>query len=126
MADQILIIAGAPLPAAVLWIAYGFFGGVGVLTYAVLTEVSPLDMVGRVNTTFTLLLMFLIFAVQAGVGAALSFWPSHAGVHPAGAHRLIWSALVLVELACAVPYLLPRAAGRRMHLVPLDEPILPP
>ena len=111
--DQILIVAGVPLPPALLWIAYGFFGGTGILTYAVLAEAVPPAMVGRVTTTLTLVLFVLIFVLQAGIGIVLGLWSSHAGHYPAQAHRLVWVALVVLELACAVPYLMPRRAGQR-------------
>ncbi len=109
VADQVLIIAGAPVPPFLLWAAYGFFGGTGILTYAVLTEAAPVAMVGRVNTSLTLLLFVTIFAVQAGIGVALGLAAGHAGHHPATAHRLVWGALVLVQLACGAPYLARRA-----------------
>ncbi|MBF3728249.1 MFS transporter, partial [Burkholderia pseudomallei] len=35
------------LPAAVLWAAYGVFGGVGILSYAVLAEYFPVHVIGR-------------------------------------------------------------------------------
>lgn len=110
--DQILIVAGAPLPPTLLWIAYGFFGGVGILTYAVFAEAFPPAMLGRVNTTLTLLLFILIFALQAGIGAVLALWPSEGGHFPAAAHRSVWSALILLELASAIPYLLPARRRR--------------
>ncbi len=103
--DQIVIVAGAPLPPALLWSAYGFFGGTGVLTYSVLVEAAPSAMVGRVNTSLTLLLFGAIFAIQAGIGIALGFWPSTGDGHPAAAHRAVWGALILVQLATAMPYL---------------------
>ncbi len=110
--DQILIVAGAPLPAAVLWSAYGFFGSTGILTYAVLAEAVAPAMVGRVTTTLTLVLFVLIFVLQAGIGMVLGLWPSHGGHFPPEAHRLVWAALAVLEAASAVPYLLPRRAGR--------------
>jgi predicted MFS family arabinose efflux permease len=110
--DQGLIIAGAPLPAWALWTGYGFFGGVGILTYAILAEAFPAGMIGRVNTTLTLLLFLTIFVFQAGIGLILSLWPQVGGHHPAAAHQWVWSGLVVLETLSAIPYLV--APRRRL------------
>ncbi|MDQ0391519.1 MFS transporter [Labrys monachus] len=112
--DQLLIMLGAPLPMPVLWIAYGIFGGTGILSYAVLAEHFPAHMIGRANTTLTLVLFLLIFGFQLGVGALLNRWPVQAGHYPPAAHLTAWTVLVLLQLAGAVWYCLPnRAAARR-------------
>ena len=111
--DQILILVGAPLPAWLLWTAYGFFGGTGILTYAILAEAFPVGMIGRVNTTLTLLLFTMIFVFQAGIGLVLGLWPVQDGAHPARAHQVVWWGLVAMEIASAVPYL--RPARRPRH-----------
>lgn len=111
--DQVLIILQAPLPPTILWIAYGFFGGTGILSYAVLAEQVPMPMVGRSNTTFTLMIFLLIFSIQIGIGAVVNLWPAHDGHYPAQAHRVAWSILVLLQLMGAIWYFMPvRAAGR--------------
>ncbi|KAF1054666.1 MAG: hypothetical protein GAK41_00545 [Burkholderia gladioli] len=76
---QIAIMCGAPLPAAVLWAAYGAFGGIGILSYAILAEHFPVYLIGRANTTLTLVIFLLIFGFQLGVGAVLSQWPTQGG-----------------------------------------------
>ncbi|MBF3722380.1 MFS transporter, partial [Burkholderia pseudomallei] len=98
------------LPAAVLWAAYGVFGGVGILSYAVLAEYFPVHVIGRANTTLTLVIFVLIFGFQVGVGAVLSHWPMRAGHYPAEAHLSAWGALVALQIASAVWYVLPDRA----------------
>ncbi|WP_323120936.1 MFS transporter [Burkholderia alba] len=110
VATQLAIMLRAPLPAALLWAAYGIFGGVGILSYAVLAEHFPAHLIGRANTTLTLVIFVLIFAFQVGVGAVLSQWPVVAGRYPAAAHLTAWSALVALQLASAVWYVLPGRA----------------
>src|SRR6266702_4992386 len=58
---QLLIMFRAPLPAGLLWAAYGIFGGTGILSYAVMARHFPAQMIGRVNTTLTLIIFLLIF-----------------------------------------------------------------
>ncbi|KUY52330.1 MFS transporter [Burkholderia sp. RF2-non_BP3] len=112
---QIAIVARVPLPPAVLWAAYGMFGGVGILTYAVLAGHFPAQLIGRANTTLTLVIFVLIFAFQIGIGAVLSHWPAVDGHYPAAAHVTAWSMLLVLQLASAVWYVWPaRSAGKHV------------
>ncbi|MBR8253652.1 MFS transporter [Burkholderia ambifaria] len=114
VATQAAIVARVPLPPAVLWTAYGMFGGVGILTYAVLARHFPAHLIGRANTTLTLVIFVLIFAFQIGIGAVLSYWPAIDGHYPATAHVSAWSALLALQLASAVWYAWPeRGAGKQ-------------
>ena len=106
--DQMALIAGLPVPGWLVWGVFGLFGPAGALTYAVLTEVFPTEMAGRVNTTLTLLLFIAIFLFQGGIGFVVSLWPVHDGHHAAIAHRMAWSLLVLLQIAAAMPYLVRR------------------
>ena len=104
---QALLVARAPLPAPLLWAAYGAFGGTGILTYAVLAVYFPPQMIGRVNTTFTLVIFVRIFAAQVAIGALLAHWPSYDGRYPAAAHQAVWFGLIALQLAGAVWYFMP-------------------
>ncbi|KVE36587.1 MFS transporter [Burkholderia sp. TSV86] len=110
VATQLAIVLRAPLPAALLWSAYGVFGGVGILSYAVLAEYFPAHLIGRANTTLTLVIFVLIFGFQMGVGAVLSQWPTQAAHYPAPAHLTAWGLLIALQLASAVWYVLPDRA----------------
>ncbi|KVQ64382.1 MFS transporter [Burkholderia territorii] len=115
VATQVAIIARVSLPPGVLWAAYGMFGGVGILTYAVLARHFPAHLIGRANTTLTLVIFVLIFAFQIGIGAVLSYWPAIDGRYPAAAHVTAWSVLLALQLASAVWYAWPaRSAGKRV------------
>jgi predicted MFS family arabinose efflux permease len=104
---QLLIVFNAPLPASLLWAAYGIFGGTGILTYAVMARSFPAQMIGRVNTTLTLIIFLLIFGFQIGVGAVLSHWPASGGHYPAAAHLAAWGILIAFQVLGAVWYVLP-------------------
>ncbi|KWA25121.1 MFS transporter [Burkholderia territorii] len=115
VATQVAIIARVSLPPGVLWAAYGMFGGVGILTYAVLARHFPAHLIGRANTTLTLVIFVLIFAFQIGIGAVLSHWPAIDGRYPAAAHVTAWSVLLALQLASAVWCAWPaRSAGKRV------------
>ncbi|CAB3749037.1 MFS transporter [Paraburkholderia solisilvae] len=107
VATQLLIMAKAPLPANLLWASYGFFGGTGILSYALLPRYFAPHMIGRANTTMNLVIFLLIFAFQIGVGAVLSHWPAVAGHYPADAHLATWAILLGLQVAGAIWYVLP-------------------
>ncbi|RDK01275.1 MFS transporter [Paraburkholderia lacunae] len=104
---QLLIMFGAPLPAGLLWAAYGIFGGTGILSYAVMARHFQAQMIGRANTTLTLIIFLLIFGFQIGVGAVLSNWPASGSHYPAAAHLSAWGVLVALQVLSAIWYVLP-------------------
>jgi MFS family permease len=115
---QALLAARVPLPAPLLWAAYGALGGTGILTYAVLAEYFPPRLIGRVNTTFTLVIFIGIFILQIAIGAALAHWPAVAGHYPAVAHQTVWAILIGLQLLSAVWYFMPsRRACAPRHAI---------
>ncbi|PCE25915.1 hypothetical protein BWP39_15410 [Paraburkholderia acidicola] len=117
---QAAIAARVPLPEPVLWAAYGALGGTGILTYTVLARHFPVRMVGRVNTTFTLVIFLAIFVLQVVIGAALGHWPAHDGHYPVVAHQSVWAVLIVMQAACAVWYFMP-ARGLRVTVQPRES-----
>ncbi|MGR9580693.1 MFS transporter, partial [Pandoraea sputorum] len=103
VAVQLQLMSGAPIPPVWLWAAYGVFGGTGILSYAVLAEHFHGTLIGRVNTSLTLVIFVLIFLCQVGVGAVLGAFPAHS----AHAHFTAWVALVVLQLLGAVWYFWP-------------------
>jgi predicted MFS family arabinose efflux permease len=109
---QVLIVARAPLPDVLLWASYGAFGGTGILTYAIMAEHFPPHLIGRVNTTLTLVIFVLIFAFQIAVGNVLSHWPRVDGHYPNVAHWWAWGGLIALQAVSAIWYFLP---AQRQH-----------
>jgi len=110
---QALLAARVPLSAPMLWAAYGALGSTGILTYAVLAEYFPPQMIGRVNTTFTLVIFVGIFLAQITIGAALAHWPATAGHYPAIAHQTVWAGLIVLQLLGGVWYFKPARQPRK-------------
>ncbi len=104
---QVLLAARVSLPASMLWAAYGALGSTGILTYAVLAEYFPPRMIGRVNTTFTLVIFVGIFVTQIAIGAALAHWPALDGHYPAVAHQTVWAGLIALQLLGGAWYFMP-------------------
>ncbi|MGF6601599.1 MFS family permease [Paraburkholderia sp. GAS448] len=118
---QVLIMLRAPLPAGLLWAAYGIFGGTGILSYAVLARHFPPHLIGRSNTTLTLILFLLIFGFQIGVGAVLSLWPATSGRYPPAAHLTAWGILVALQVLAAIWYVLPSRALAQQYRVQAER-----
>ncbi|MDB5407413.1 MAG: proP [Rhodospirillales bacterium] len=107
LAVQTEIIAGAPLPAALQWTLYGFFGSATMLVYAVLQGLFPVAMTGRLGAASTLLAFVLAFVFQIGFGAIVDLWPRDAAGHaPAAAHLAAWTVGLAAQLAAAIPFAL--------------------
>ncbi len=107
VAVQVIMLARVPVSPVLLIACYGVFGGVGILSYAVMTEHFPTHMIGRVHSTLTLVIFVLIFAFQVGIGAFISMWPTQNGHYPASAHMSAWTILIVLQLASAVWYVMP-------------------
>ncbi|WP_051073547.1 MFS transporter [Cupriavidus neocaledonicus] len=110
---QLLLMAQVPLPAALLWAAYGGFGSSGILTYAVLARSFPDALIGRATTALTLTVFLSTFACQVGVGFVLDLWPATGGHYPKAAHLAAWSGLVALQALAAVWYALGGRRARR-------------
>jgi predicted MFS family arabinose efflux permease len=104
---QVLMLVRAPIAPALLVASYGVFGGTGILSYAVMAEYFPTHMIGRAHSTLTLVLFILIFGLQVGIGAMLSRWPTQGGHYPVAAHLSVWGALIAMQIASAIWYVLP-------------------
>lgn len=107
---QLLLMAQVPLPAVLLWAAYGVFGSSGILTYAVLARSFPDALIGRATTALTLTVFLSTFACQVGVGFVLDLWPATSGHYPKASHLAAWAGLVVLQVLAAVWYAL---GGRR-------------
>lgn len=117
---QVSIAARVALPEWALWAAYGAFGSAGILTYSALAEHFPARLVGRVNTTFTLLIFLAIFILQSLIGRALGHWVTHDGHFPVIAHQTVWAVLILLQLAAAAWYFIP---ARRLQVLPAKDEV---
>ncbi len=108
---QALLMAGAPLPAWLLWSGYGVFGSTGILTYAVLARQFDGAMIGRATTALTLTVFLAIFVCQLGIGMVLDLWPAVQGRYPVRAHLAAWAVLVGLQGLAAIWYWM----GARRH-----------
>jgi len=106
---QLLLIIGWRDLAWPLWLLFGFFGTVGILPYAVLSQRFPAALAGRVNTGLNLLVFVSAFAGQWAMGAVIDLWPSSDGHYALDGYRAAFGMMFILQLAATVWYF---AAGR--------------
>ncbi|GAB4355678.1 MAG: MFS transporter [Gammaproteobacteria bacterium] len=88
-----------------LWLAFGFFGTTGILSYAALSQSFPRQLAGRVNTALNLLVFVLAFAAQWSMGGVIGLWEkSDAGGYPLAAYRASFGMMIALQLVTVVWY----------------------
>ena len=107
---QALIALGAPVPPWLLCFLFGFFGGSATLFYAALTQIFPVALAGRVNTSLALFTFAGAFLLQFGFGAVLDRFPIEGGGYAPLGYLVAFGSWVLVQAAAFVWLVV---AGRR-------------
>lgn len=88
-----------------LWLAFGFFGTTGILSYAALSQVFPRHLAGRVNTALNLLVFVLAFVAQWGMGGVIGMWPENeGGGYPLAAYRASFGTMIGLQVVMALWY----------------------
>ncbi len=107
-ATGILIFAIVQLPMALqwtgavlpMWMAFGFFGTAGILSYAALPQYFPPEMTGRVITGLNVFTFGGAFAAQWGMGVIINLWPATegGGYAPEG-YQAAFAVMLAVQIA---------------------------
>ena len=111
------IIIMAPTDMAVeAWMAFGFLGTSGILSYAALSQSFPHHLAGRVNTGINLLAFVMAFAGQWLTGVIINMFSSNAlGYAPEG-YAWAFAALLLLQVLTLIWYAIYRKGGETQHL----------
>jgi hypothetical protein len=111
MAVQSIVLLRPPVPAALVWAAFGFFGTSGILSYAALSQQFPPALAGRVNTGINLLVFVAAFTCQWGIGAIIHLWPSNPdGGFATKGYLAAFSTMLALQIAAALWF---TVSGRR-------------
>jgi MFS family permease len=106
---QLMVACNWTSSLGLLWVAYGFFGTSGILTYAALSQDFPRSLAGRVNTALNLLVFVAAFAAQWGLGVLMGYWPTGPqGSYSATGYSVGMIVLLGVQGASMVWYLVVR------------------
>jgi len=109
MALQALLIVGVPALAWPVWLLFGFFGTIGIIPYAVLSQRFPVQLAGRVNTGLNLLVFVTAFAAQWAMGAIINLWPAGDGHYALAGYRAAFGMMLALQVVATAWYFL---AGR--------------
>ncbi len=106
---QLAIIFAPPVPPALLWCAFGFFGTSGILNYAVLSQTFPKTLAGRVNTGLNVLAFSAAFAAQWGLGGMIGLWPGETeGSYAPVGYQVAFAVAMTTQVLCLIWMLWPR------------------
>jgi len=105
---QLMLVLGYGNLAWPLWLLFGFFGTVGILPYAVLSQRFPKQLAGRVNTSLNLLVFVSAFAGQWVMGVIINHWADGASYGLAG-YRAAFGLLLALQIISIIWYF---ASGR--------------
>ena len=105
---QLLLVLEVTRAAAVLWPAFGFFGATMFLCYAIFSQHYPTRLTGRVTTANNMILFFLIFVVQWGIGAIIDLWPVAGGRYDPTGHQAAFAVMLVLETAACLWFVWPR------------------
>ena len=96
---QLLIASECVSVATILCAAFGVFGSSTLLVYALLGQMFPRDMAGKVNTAQNMLIFIGAFGVQWCIGLIINYWPilGEGKYDPAG-HQAALFVIIFLEI----------------------------
>jgi MFS family permease len=112
---QALLVFGAPVAPALIWIGFGVFGTAGSLSYAVLSWEFPRRLAGRVTTALNALVFGWAFVVQWAIGGIIELWPVVDGRYHADGYRAAFGVFLAVQALAFGWMLLDGWRLRRAH-----------
>jgi hypothetical protein len=101
----VLVVGGwraAALPACLLW---GFSGTGMALSYAILSQRFPVQLIGRAHTAVNMMVFVGAFALQWGLGLIIGRWTPENGHYPPEAYSAAFGVLLVLQIVCALPLL---------------------
>ena len=117
---QLLLLGCFPFPAYALWAAFAVFGGMTVLSYAILAEMFPPELIGRANGALNVLHLGIAFVIQAAMGAVVDLWaPDATGHYPIIAYQAAFVLPLVLELAALLWFVRPAPIPE-----PAPEPVV--
>ena len=98
LCQGLMLLPQTSTSATLLAAAFCFLGTASALNYAIIAQTMPIELTGRVSTSFNLLIFFVGFALQWGMGAVINLWPTEQGSYPVAAYQAALGACLLAQL----------------------------
>jgi type IV secretory pathway TrbF-like protein/sugar phosphate permease len=135
IAVQLALVLRMPLPSYLVWSVVGAAGAATVLSYAVLADYYPKELVGRANGTLNAFQFGGAFLLQYMTGLVLEQWMHQDGRYPIVAYQVAFG-LILTLLIVALVWFEAadvfgrairtlRVIGARSNVCELRDPVTP-
>ena len=110
---QACLLSRGPAPDWLLWATMAAFSAVTVLSFSILADVFPPDLIGRANSALNVLHIGSAFVLQCGIGTVVGLWsPDGAGRYPARAYQTALALPLALQLAALLWFAWPALARR--------------
>jgi hypothetical protein len=125
MLAELSLVLRMPLPSILPWSIVSVVGAATVLSYAIIADYFPIEIVARANGALNLLHFGWAFAVQYGVGLIIGHWAPQDGHYPVAAYQGAFGVSLALQAAAlawfAVPWLKLLAKKLCVSFAPRDE-----
>ncbi|WP_244542027.1 nitrate/nitrite transporter [Afipia sp. GAS231] len=98
----------APLPSILPWSVVAIVGAATVVSFAVIADYFPSELVGRANGALNVLHFGWAFLAQCGTGLILEQWSMEDGQRPIVAYQVAFGFNVALQMAALAWFALPR------------------
>ncbi|WP_245448857.1 MFS transporter [Bradyrhizobium ottawaense] len=116
---ELVLILHPPWLSLLPWYAVSVAASATALTYAIIGDYFPTELVARANGALNVLQFGWAFIVQYGTGLILEQWPLQAGHYPLIAYQIAFGVNVLLQLATLVCFAVPWFGGLKGRVGPL-------
>ncbi|WP_247470301.1 MFS transporter [Bradyrhizobium sp. 45] len=107
IAAELALILHPPFPSLPSWIVVAVVGSAIVLSYAIIGDYFPAQLIARANGVLNVLHFGWAFLVQYGTGLILEQWPVKDGHYPSIAYQTAFSMNVVLQLVALVWFIAP-------------------
>lgn len=104
---ELTLILRAPLPSILPWSVVAIVGAATVVSFAVITDYFPSELVGRANGALNVLHFGWAFLAQWGTGLVLEQWSMEDGQRPIVAYQVAFGLNVALQMAALAWFALP-------------------
>ncbi|MBW5439242.1 MFS transporter [Bradyrhizobium canariense] len=104
---ELVLILHPPWPSLLPWCVVSVAGSATALTYAIIADYFPAELVARANGGLNVLQFGWAFVVQYVTGLILEQWPLEAGHYPLTAYQTAFGVNVLLQMAALVWFAIP-------------------
>jgi len=94
---QCLMVIDTGISPVLIVISFSFFGTAATLNYAIVAQSMPVNLTGRVSTSFNLIIFLLAFIMQWGMGSIINLWEIVDGRYPLIAYQYAFGIVIIFQ-----------------------------